>query len=213
MKGSRRTWTNDEKQCMQTFYDEDTFIKGKRLHDLANRVQATPRQVKVWFQNKRQRQNPVEVKWYQNGRKEDCGSPEVDEPEAVHEPVVDEPAVNELPVSAIAIQNSEFVDFGLPIKFYFMLATMDDESVHQFSIRCVALSFSIYLLQPMYFYIMMADFIIRTCPDPVRLVLTALQTIVNEIRVRFYVTMDHKVGSLHALECVLMSLGFPMTLS
>ena len=194
---------------MQSFYNADIFIHGKRLCDLASKVNATPRQVKVWFQNKRQRANLPETIWYQNKRDQDLKTvtptvlPEqnylVDKRQSA---VVD---------SILPVPNNQF-GFGLPLQFYFMLATMDEAILHQFSVRCIAVSFSLYVFQPLNHYFM-AEYIVRTTPDPVSLALTALQTIVNEIRARFYLKMDYYDGCMHALQYVLLSLGFPMTLS
>lgn len=203
----RKQWTDEEKRSMQSFYNEDTFINGKRLRDLANQVDATPRQVKVWFQNKRQRQDSYGMKWYETGCKKARRSNAL---MADMPTTVDNPAFG-FHVSPNIIENT--CDFGLPINLYFMLATIDEESVHQFTIRCLALSFSIYLLQPMHIYMTVADYILKTSPDPVKLVLTALQTIMKEFRVRFFFEMDEQVGNLYAFECVLMCLGFPMTLA
>lgn len=210
MECKRKAWSKGQKDCMQSFYGANAFISGKRLRDLAYQVDATPRQVKVWFQNKRQRANIPPTKWYENKRNQHSkiAAPTVlpEQSSPVDEP---QPAAVD-PLSSFP--NNQLADFGLPLQFYKMLASMDEATLHQFSVRCIALSFSLYVFQPLIHYFM-AEYMVRTTPDPVSLVLTALQTIVNEIRVRFYFTMDYHNGSMHALQCILLSLGLPLTLS
>lgn len=212
MTGQRRAWTKDEKNRIQSAYESDVFIKGKRLEDLAYQVDATPRQVKVWFQNRRQRENPSDVKWYENKRKRSVTPPECAPPDSPPEVVA--PAFTPVVVSEVhKVDESADLptsNFKLPVSFYWMLANMDEATLHQFSVRCLSLSFNLYLLFPPLYIHFMAEYLLRTCPDSVSLVLSALQTIVNEVRTRFYFTMNPVDGSMCALQCVLMALGFPM---
>ena len=86
---------------MQLIYDADVFIYSKHLRDIAYKVDATYLQVKVWFQNKRQRANLPRTKWYENKRDQD--------------PTTVAPVVLPEQSSPLDERQSEVVDSLLPV--------------------------------------------------------------------------------------------------
>lgn len=122
---------------------ENAFISGDRLDETADILHATKRQVKVWFQNKRQRlpdKDSSDTKTFRKKRKKDytesaTGNSKANQPQIGSITQTDLNTSND---TVISDTNLSVEDFGLPVRFYFMLSNMDDESLHLFGIRCIA---------------------------------------------------------------------------
>lgn len=84
-KQGRNHYTKEQKFALETSFSENMYVSIRERDDIASKLNLTPKQVKVWYQNRRQKdkrrimKEKTDMKVNPGAESPDSGVPEVDE--------------------------------------------------------------------------------------------------------------------------------------